>query len=347
MTDDLETLIRDGLRRRADGVDTTAPLVARARQTVRRRRGTRVVLASAAAVVAVVGVTAVVTDGPEEVVPAPTPAPTRVLDPTDPTLPPVAQELRTERWHDLAVDVPADWGYGPAPQRTGGAPHICGDLPEDPYVGRPVSLSDECIGGDYLRESAAPYVWLGGDVEPGVVTLPGGGVQETVAVAGTTLTVAGDDVLRRRILASARIGGTCPSELRQAPSAPLPLADTGAGLQVCAYRNEEGLLRLVGSQLLEEETARRFTEAYAAEPTYMYRCAKKTDHELVLLQAGDRQFVVAFTCPGIAELGGEPGLRGLTTATVAPWVRGVVPFVLHGPTGGKGAMIDSLIGTLP
>lgn len=348
MTDELENLIRDGLRRRANDVDTTAPLVARARGAVRRRRGTQVVLAAAAAVVAVVGVTAVVADGTQEAQPAPTPAPTRVVDPADPPTATVPAGWRTERWHDLAVDVPADWGYGPAPQRSGGsAPSICGDLPTDPYVGRPVSLSDLCLGGDQLRASASPYVWLGAAVQPGTVDLGGGVVQETVAVAGTTLTVAGDDALRGRILASARTGGTCLSELPRAPEQALPLADTGTGLQVCAYQHDGDLLRLVGSQLLDEAAARQFTEAHDAESAFMYRCTDPHDRELVLLQAGDRQFVVDFTCPGITELGGEPGLRALTAATVGPWAQGVVPFVLYGPVGGKGAMLDGFIGMLP
>ncbi len=111
---------------------------------------------------------------------------------------------RTEQWHDLAVDVPAHWGYGAAPMRLVDDTNICGDLPDGPYVGRPVHGPDMCWAGDRLPGASAPYVWLGADVEPGTVALGNGTVQETVEVAGTTLTVAADDPLRRRILASAR-----------------------------------------------------------------------------------------------------------------------------------------------
>lgn len=342
MTEDLERLVRDGLRARADRVDTGAPVVAAARRTVRRRRGVRAGLAAACAVVVVASTAAHVTRdaGPDSSVP--TDAPTAAVDPG-----PVEGGWRTERWHDLAVDVPADWAYGPAPLGIRGDAHICGDLPRRPYVGRPVYLSDVCIGGDYLRESVAPYVWLGADVEPGLVRLDGGTVQETVEAAGTTLTVAGDEALRRAVIGSARTGGSCPSSFRGAPTRPLPLPET-EGLLVCAYREEPGdLLRLVGGQVLEAEAARHFASAYDAEEPFFYRCADPHDAaEMVLLQSGERQWLVRFRCTGIRELGGDTSLRGLTMATVVPWARGFVPAVVYGPTGGKGAMIDAFIGTL-
>ncbi|WP_244929305.1 hypothetical protein [Nocardioides sp. W7] len=336
--DDLEQLVRDGLRARADGVDTTAPLVARAQRAARRRRGTRAVLAAAAAVAVVVGVSTVL-DRPQEVTPAPAPAPTTALDPVEPPTPMAPDGWRTERWHDLAVDVPADWGYGPAPLRTAGAPYVCGYFPEAPYVGRPVRLVDECIGGGQLRASSAPYVWLGADVEPGTVQLDDGTVQETVEVAGAMLTVAADEPLRRRILASARVGGACPSELLRAPSAKLPVGDTGDGLLVCGYRQDQHRFRLVGGQLLGADRALAQAGAYDAAPP-VGSCNEPLDLEQVLLQAGDRQWVFDLSCPAITELG-EPGdRRSLTVATLEPWTIGFVPQTLYGPrTSGMTGMV--------
>lgn len=330
-----EQLVRDSLRARAERVDTTAPLVAAARRTVRRRRGAGAVLVAAAAVVAVVVAGVVVRDPEPRLLPG---GPTTADDPSG---------WRTERWHDLAVDVPADWGYGVAPMRSAGMDVVCGEQPEGGYVGRPVMTTDACMGGNAISDSAAPYVWLGADVEPGERRLGDGTVEETVEVAGTTLTVAGDDALRGRVLDSARTGGTCPSELRRAPTDPLPIGDTGEDLQMCAYRVEDegGPLRLAAAESLSTNHARSFIRAYEAAPVIVYRCLDQTDHELVLLQAGERQWVVDFTCPGIRRLGGaDAALRDLTVATVRPWADGVVSHVLYGPLGGKGATGRFFIG---
>lgn len=333
--DDLEQLVRDGLRERAGRVDTTAPLVARARRTARRRRGARAVVAAAAAVVVVVGGTAILGGDPRDTSPAPAPT----TDGAGTPVPMAPQGWRTEQWHDLAVDVPADWGYGTAPMRLVDDSSFCGDIPEVPYVGRPVFMSDMCWGLDQLRESRTSYVWLGADVEPGTVVLSNGTVQETVRVAGTTLTVAADDPLRRRILASARRGGTCPVELSGVPTARLPIATTGSGLLVCAYRSEKGQPRLTGGELLDAEAARQLIGSYraAARMSRAPQCEDAAHEELLLLQTRDRQWVAALACQGIRELGEDDWFQPFLTGPQR-WEVGALPHVLDWIIGARGKL---------
>lgn len=341
--DDLEQLVRDGLRERAERVDTTAPLVARARRTARRRRGARAVVAAAAAVVVVVGGTAILGGDPRDTSPAPAPT----TDGAGTPVPMAPQGWRTEQWHDLAVDVPAHWGYGSAPIRTDRRPTICDDRRPGPYVGRPVMASDLCTNAAWI-EPEDPYVWLGADLEPGIVEVGDGLVQETVEVAGTTLTVAGDDPLRRRILASARRGGPCPSELARASGPRLPVDDTGDGLLVCGYGPFPDRRQLLGAQLLGSAASRRFVEAYASTDRMSSTpdCPQPGKRGLILLQAGDRQWAVDIECSGMQELGEGDRLRPLTIAAVEPWATGFVSHVFHGPSDGRGVLSGFLIGPM-
>ncbi len=114
-------------------------------------------------------------------------------------------DWRTEYWHDMQVDVPADWGYGGAPMDFGGGDTVAcyatamvtadgqrlkRDDPTMPYVGRPIALTDVCQKYPFIGPDAgppdAPYVWLGAAVEPGTEDLGDGWVQETVEVNGST-----------------------------------------------------------------------------------------------------------------------------------------------------------------
>ena len=205
--------------------------------------------ASAAAVLAVVATTAVLAGGGDSAR-DPGPGPADRSTPSTPTSP-----WRTEHWRDLRVEVPADWGYGGAPMPSEGGAVAC--YPEamlspdgEPlegasastlgWVGRPLPLTDVCAAVPDGRPAvAAPYVWLGADVEPGTVDLGGGYVQTTVEVNGSLLTVATDDpALAERILDSAGGGETCLSDTE--PSAELIRVDADAGpptaLTLCAYR---------------------------------------------------------------------------------------------------------------
>ena len=115
MTEDAELArrMRAGLERRAREADTTAPVVSRARAAARRRRGARLA-GLAAAAVAAVAVTGVVVDRAGS--PGGVDRPGAVDEPSGEV---ANGPWRTEYWRDLRVDVPADWGYGGAPQEGG------------------------------------------------------------------------------------------------------------------------------------------------------------------------------------------------------------------------------------
>ena len=110
--DELEQALRAGLERRAAEADVTAPVAARARDEVSRRRRTRwgVVRprppwssSSAGSRWRPVAV-ATMAHGRRS----------SVTRPSD-VAPAGSTEWRTEYWGAVAVDVPADWGYGGAP----------------------------------------------------------------------------------------------------------------------------------------------------------------------------------------------------------------------------------------
>ena len=255
----LEEAFRAGLQRRADDVDTTVSVVPAARAAVRRRRRRRVVAGLAATGVAAAMVTAVVvrddghapgTKDPDGVAVDPGPAE------------PLPSQWRTETWHGMSVDVPADWGWGVAPTSMSFEPeeqYLCGGpgalVDSDgrsrvnpvetlPWVGRPNMASDLCMQSA-RPDARAAYVWLGAAIEPGTVDAGNGYTQETVDVAGTTLTVATQDAeLRERIISSA--GPTdsgCAPSLASAPTVEMMLTEglrDPSSAQVCAYRKEEG-----------------------------------------------------------------------------------------------------------
>ena len=190
MTDDprdteLERAFREGLRQAADRTEVGVPLVARAHAGARTRRRRRwAVVGTVAAVVAVSGTAFAVQSGPD---------PDRQSADratTAPTVAPVT-EWRAESWHGLTVEVPADWGWGTAPRgsqrilcggpgamvRSDGAQRV-NPMADTPWVGRPVMLSDLCLGPPFPTPEA-PYVWLGADLEPGIVYLGDDYIQET------------------------------------------------------------------------------------------------------------------------------------------------------------------------
>jgi hypothetical protein len=278
MTDDtqLEQEFRDGLRRAAERAEVGVPLAERAHAGARTRRRRRwAVVGAVAVVVAVAGVTAVVQTGDG-------PGSSGRHTATQPTFAPVT-DWRPETWHGLTVDVPADWGWGTAPIRLSGddQAHFCGSpgayvvvggrhpepaTSDTPWVGRPVMLSDACgadLGGD---PPAAPYVWLGADVEPGTVDLGDGYTQETVEAFGTTLTVASQDpALRQHVLDSARATTDCEARLPSRPAVvgmPIEGLDPVHSAQVCAYQEGDNGYDLVYAAALDEATAQRL---YAGE----------------------------------------------------------------------------------
>jgi hypothetical protein len=366
--DELARRMRAGLERRAREADPTAPVASRARAAARRRRGARLA-GLAAAAVAAVALTGVLVDRASS--PGGVDQPGAVDEPSGEV---DNGPWRTEYWRGLQVDVPADWGYGGAPQEGGPETVACGAvalvsatgerLPEEgptmPYVGRPIAQTDLCevypwIGPNDVP-AQAPYVWLGAAVAPGKVDLGDGWVQETVDVHGSRLTVATRDAgLRKRILDSAEAGETCLSEV-DTRGVTLPRVSAGDAedaqtLLVCAYRAEEApapgaTAGLAYAARLGGSAVRDYLATFGAGPP-KERCpdAHSVEAEWVVLELGDpggrvvRRDIVHLGCPGIdvdgTSLDGSQ-LVELTPELVEPWAVGGVPAVLYGPTGGKG-----------
>ena len=356
--DELENAMREGLRARASGVDVdvsrreVAGATAAAR---RRRRTTRVLVGLAAASVVAVVVTATLThDGGER---------DRVLDPAGPSEPALDRgEWRTEVWGDVAVDVPADWGYGGAPDERGVACFpgasldAAGERVRDPrkvagYVGRPIGLTDVCASIDAGAPVASPYVWLGAGLPVGTVELSDGFVQETVEAEGETVTVATQDPeVREQILSSVTASETCLSELTRSGPIIHDQADDPAAtpttLRVCTYRLGDepggtGGWELTSAMDLGTPALTDYLEAVGAGEAPRDQCPA-IDYQLteaavleVLDESGGvlRQDAVNAFCPGIA-VGAETvwalETTRMTSAMTRPWVMGVVRAVMSG-----------------
>lgn len=279
---------------------------------------------------------------------------------------PLPTQWRTEFWRDVQVDVPADWGFGGAPIGDGSGTNACWptamvsatgeDLREGegrPYVGRPIALTDLCapypFEGPLAGPPDAPYVWLGAAIEPGSVELGDDWVQETREVNGSTVTVASDDpALRERMLGSATGGERCFSELE--PGVRYDPDWAGDDPTVCAYATADGLQRLTYATVLDDADADAFLDAFAAAPTFDadgFRCdVGGVESESVLLAIGGDEYRVLLDGMGCPRIVGPDRAVELTPDLVRPWAGNGIPAVVHGPTGGKGAMIDSFIGQL-
>lgn len=363
----LEREMRAGLEERAGRVDVDVPVADRARRAARGRRTTRwaVVGVAAASVVAVAVVSAIVaTDGS-----SPTDSSGPVAESpggSGAEAPPTA--WRTESWGDLEVEVPADWGYGGAPDAEGIAcyPAATSDADGNPiagadadgigYVGRPIVSTDSCASIDAMQRAdiapTAPYVWLGAGLDPGVVELAGGYTQETVDAEGSTVTAATrDPALRERILSSATGGERCMSELSRSGAivhdeAADPAAEP-VTLRVCAYRLDDGVnadWQLTYAADLGRAPLAEYLAAVGAGSPPRDQCPS-IDYQLgegVLLELLDadggvvRQDAVNTfgSCAGIAVDAArfwELKTTELTAAMVRPWAVGGIPAVVHGP----------------
>lgn len=352
---DLERMVRAGLDRHASEVDTAVPVAARARTAARRRRATRVVAGAGAMAVAAALVTAVVVDrtgsdpdGGGVVVDSPSPDP-------------LPTGWRTEYWHDVQVDVPDAWGWGTtpvSPNRGEVEAYFCGGPgamvladgtreanadPSVPYVGRPIMLSDMCVGQTASQVPTAPYVWLGADLEPGTVDLGDGWVQETREVNGSTVTVGSDDqALRERILGSAGGGETCMANLEKPPTVDSMLTEgmgTVRSAQVCAYSRREGHgLDLVYATSLDAHDAADYSDALWAAPAANdpEHCAPSdlTEYVVVTLTGDDPYGTEPVTQDSVVTLGCDlvertPGdYARLTEAATTPWSRNGLQAVL-------------------
>ncbi len=356
----LHDLVRESLHASSRDADTSPSAVARVAPSKRPSRALWAVGGAAVAVAATV--TAVALAGEQVSRPDEDRPPAAETD--DPPAAPA--EWRTESWKGLTVSVPADWGYGAAPVRRRA---ICSDRADEPgYVGRPLYLSDLCEvyqPGNFPLGLRRPFVWLGAPVDPGRLELGSGGwVQETVIVFGTTLTVASDDAaLRQEILGSAGPTDLCTAELSGVPEPSQTDSTEGTigfapdRLSVCAYRQADGQISLSYASELDEQAAAAYAAITGGEQERL-RCGSSEEaSEWVVLRfeghdaygTGRMFHEVVFHlagagCPRV-QLG--PGMAlTLSPELVAPWATGGIPAVVYGPTGGKGAMIDSFIGQL-
>jgi len=362
---ELERMMKEGLEQRAATVDESAAgeILTSARSGSARRswRNTAVIGLTAASVAGIALATLVLDDdeirsgGRDTVGNASTEGP--------------ATRWRTEYWHDTKVDVPADWGWGgaPMPESTdletgnvgdaidcGASAYVGSDgtrlLNGDrsvPYVGRPLMMTDACMGqvgpGNW-QPPTAPYVWLGAPVEPGTVEFANGYVMETREVNGSTVSVATKDpALRREILATAGGGETCQSEYDVAPSieaVPREGILEVTGMTICAYTEVAGGVQLTYVTHVGAEATRNFEDAVGRTP--VADCQPNGAHEWVLLTVegteGLRQdhLVQLGECSGIQLLPGGD-LVELTQETVAPWAVDGIPAYVVGPYDGKGS----------
>lgn len=340
---EVEQILRTGLERRSAEADVTAPVVDRVRAAVAGRRRTRwSVGVAAAAVLVVVGGVAVATRGGDA-----EQQPVVDQGTTTDAGPDRVDEWRTEYWGPVAVDVPADWGYGSAP---GAADPmlVCAPGNAPGYVGRPIAITDVCV---YLRsgwQPTDPYVWLGAAAEPGTYEWDNGYVQETVEVAGTTVTVGTDDpALRERILGTVRPGDLCEPLLDAPPSGRIELTREGMGTprpgMLCAYRQEKtGGFRLSYGAAVKGETIAVSAEAALRATTFPQRgCVSQ---EFVVVSgafddpfgggpASQRHVLVFMPGCDYVDIG---TYRRLTEAAVEPWandgVRAVLSYFI-GPQG--------------
>lgn len=347
---EIEQVLRTGLERHAAEADVTAPVAARVRTEVGRRRRTRWgSVAAAAAVVLVAGGVAVATQGG----PRDSKEPPVVSDPTADDAPPVDGDRRTEYWQGIAVDVPADWGYGGAPAESGGEVVACfpeayvgpdGSHLSRPgergWVGRPITMTDVCARYPWIENSpqeepTQPYVWLGAAVEPGVVEYANGYVQETVEVDGVPVTVASDDAgLREEILGSARPSDLCPAQLESIPEPGYDEDGDGDGreLTACAYRRGASSFNLVYGEQVRTDTP--YDDIVDTSPVLTYNCAEDRDEEFVVLTTDRGSYVVDFTCPLLLSPDGRS--HGVDADTVDPWARSGIRAALAyfiGPQG--------------
>lgn len=301
-------------------------------------------------------------------------------EPTSPTTASSAlageEEWRTEYWGDIAVDVPADWGYGAAPMEDpfpgAGETITCSDqrspsgqlmrhgLANPGFVGRPIFMTDACA--TELPHPRLPYVWLdAAGVEPGVERYDDGWVQETIEVGTRAVTVGtDDDALRTQILATAHVVEAADAICPQAPMRPqLEWTREGRGEflsgAVCAYQlvGAEGQEQFVLTYAapVGEPVAERTFAAVASAPEPGVLCDYQPfEFAMVIAKYRDNYG----TRPLVQSVRFDMGCGGtvddvetiheITPDSVRPWADGGIRSIVIGPTGGKGAMIDSFLG---
>lgn len=346
---ELERMMKEGLELRASKADVDVPVADRARSAARSGRWRTATAAglAAASVVAVAGGVALLGDDRQS-------GGRDVAGDGDRT-PTVVDEWRTEYWHDIAVDVPADWGWGGSPMADSigrgnqlvacaagafRAPGVTGepDFSSTPYVGRPFYLTDVCelFRDGQWREPEAPYLWFGSPIEPGTREFDNGFVQETIEFEGEPVTVATDDPsLRQQILGSVRGGETCFSELEAPPdSSQTSVGGALTGMTACVYRRDTTgeTLRLVYAVEHSAARAQELVDVLARGEATPRACPAANGYvvlELAAASGSTTDIVVDLNgCGGIESEGlGQP----LTEENVSPWDTGGMPTILFAP----------------
>lgn len=336
---DIEQRVRSELQHRAQEADVTVPVMAVAAELghrARRRRSALRVMGAAATVVLVVGVGIGVAASREQ--PRPDRSPS-----SGPTFVEPASGWRTEYWRTVAVDVPADWGWG-------SSAGVCSAPPEGrPYVGRPIGTTGDCAPSEPDATPTAPYVWLGAAVDVGTTDLGDGYMREVVEVDGVTVAVASRDAaFRARVLDSVTRQSVCDARLDRIPTARTENSTEGVGPLVsatlCAYRADrsEGFHLVYGKEI---EGAVYSASAQASREAPEKKCTGRPFETVVLTAVFEdpyssssalhltQQLVYRFTC-GTVSLGGyfgeEETSYAVTEATV-PWATSEFRELLTGP----------------
>lgn len=346
--DELAAVFRDGLQRRAQDVDASVDMLRPVTSAARRQRRRRFAVTGGVGLVAAALVAAVVVQNTGGASGPDGPKGPQVVDHGQSDS--LSTGWRTEYWHDVQVDVPADWGWGTAPitmsfdART---PLLCGGpgamvRPDGKrranaangtaWVGRPIMMSDDCLAPPYPPPTA-PYLWFdAARATPGTVDLGNGFTQESVEVNGSMVTVATQDPeLRQRILDSATGGETCSARLDQPPSVESMLTE-GMGevrsAQVCAYRlGDRDHYDLVYATTLEQSAAKAFAESTSSAPTQVDpEFCTIADEYVVITLTGDDPYGTepvsqdAVLNTGCGDVEVTPGnIRVLTDEAKRPW----------------------------
>ena len=120
---------------------------------------------------------------------------------------------------------------------------------------------------------------------------------------------------------------------------------------MCAYRESGGLARLTYATSLTPGRAERFAAAVESAPPARELGTRSCDlagagFEWAVVHAAGEVYVVGTGVGGCPHVQHGDRVVRLTPEVVEPWaVRGIAA-VMVGPTGGKGAMIDSFIGPM-
>lgn len=348
----LEEAFRAGLQHRADDVDTTVDLLGPATSAARGQRRRRYALTGAVGLAAAALVTALVVqnaggrDGPDGA---------QVVDRDQSE--PLPTEWRTETWHGLQVEVPADWAWGGAPDACGVGPVLGAPYGErggvdhetTPYVGRPVSNTDDC--GNVDQAPQADSVWLGPDWPVGVEELPDGYVRTTVDVDGTRLSVTTDSpALSQHVLASARRAEVCEPILDSAPTVESMLTEglrNPTSAEVCAYRREPGAASwdlVYATRLGEQDATTYHAQVYdggfESAPDF---CGGGQDERVLITVTGDDPYgstdvsQATVVDPACREVQGSPGMvTPLSEAGMKSWSQNGLQVTLYGLIGPMG-----------